>query len=110
MDLGIPFSSAVTSACKPLRSILTFPTHHFELGERHFVHQPWRKVEIFAHRELHVLAHGERGEQRALLEQNAPTAFERAPLGLVGFLKIDGQHLDQAMTLRQEPDDGAQEN
>jgi len=42
--------------------------HHFQLGEGDFVHQP----QILAHRELHVLQRGERGEKRALLEQHAP--------------------------------------
>ena len=55
---------------------------HFQLGDRHLVEQPRRQVEIFAHRELHVLAHGQRGEQRALLEQHAPAPLDRLPLGI----------------------------
>ena len=83
---------------------------HFELGERHFVHQPLRQFEILAHRELHVLAHGERGEERALLKQNAPAAFERAPLAFACFGEIDAEHLDRTLAARQEPDDGAQQH
>ena len=51
---------------------------HFQLGDRDLVHQALRQVEIFAHRELHILAHRQRGEQRALLEQHAPAPLDRA--------------------------------
>ena len=56
--------------------------HHLELGERHLSHQRLRQVEILAHRELHVLQRRQRGEQRALLEQDAPAPLDGPPLGL----------------------------
>ena len=52
--------------------------HHAEFGHRNLVEQPLRDVEIFAHRELDVLSHGQRGKQRALLEQDAPAPLDAA--------------------------------
>ena len=73
---------------------------HFELGDRQFVHQPLRQIEIFAHRELHVLAHRQRGEQRALLEQDAPAPLDRLPLvRRLAAVEVDAEHLDRALAL-----------
>src|SRR5262249_21521196 len=61
-------------------------------------------------RELHVLAHRERGEERALLKQDAPAALDRA-LRLHGrFAEIDAEHLDEAGALGHQADDGAHQH
>src|SRR4030081_2906024 len=44
---------------KPVGHLGTHPPHA-ELGRRNLVEQPLREVEIFAHRELDILPHGER--------------------------------------------------
>ena len=84
--------------------------HHLELGERHLAQQALRQAEMLAHRELHVLKRGQRGEQRALLEQDAPAALDGAPLVVAGLAEIDAQHLDHALPLRQQADDRAQQH
>ena len=55
-----------------------------------------RQFEIFAHRELQVFAHGERGKQRALLKQHAPAPLDRLPLRVAGRRHVDAEHLDGA--------------
>ena len=69
---------------------------HVELGFRHLPHQPLGEFEVLAHGKLHVLQHRQRGEQRALLEQDAPAALDGAPRLLVGAGQIAAQHLDVA--------------
>src|SRR4030081_715775 len=85
-------------------------SHQNELGDRDLVEQPLRDVEIFAHRKLDVLSHGERGKQRALLEQDAPAPFDPAPLRGVGGVEIDPEHLDTPADLGDEADDGARQH
>src|SRR6478735_7847192 len=80
-------------------------THHAELGHHDLVEQPLRDLEIFAHRKLNVLAHCERGEQRALLEQDAPAALDAAALRRVRRVEIDAEHLDPSGDLRHQADD-----
>ena len=65
------------------------------LSRGQFVHQLLRQIEIFAHRHLDVLRHGQPGKQCAVLEQHAPaplTVAARSP-GLVEILTED---LDRA--------------
>ena len=83
---------------------------HFQLGERDLLDQARRQVEIFADRELHVLQHRERGEQRALLEQHAPAPLDRTPLVVVDGAEIGAEHFDAAVALGQQPDDGAHQH
>src|SRR5205807_6234040 len=80
------------------------------LGERDFVKQAWRQVEMLAHRKLNVLTNSQRGEQRALLEQNAPAPLDRAPLPAVEAAKIIPEHLDGACALGQQADDSAHQH
>src|SRR5262249_47664364 len=61
-------------------------------------------------RKLHVLPHGERGEQCTLLEQDAPAPLSRAALLVAGAAEIDPEHLDRALALGDEPDDGAHQH
>ena len=84
--------------------------HHHELGHHDLVEQALRDVEIFAHRKLDVLAHRKRGEQRALLEQDAPAPLDAAPRRGIGIVEIDAEHLDAAGDLRHEADDGARQH
>ena len=58
---------------RKLVAVLRPEPDHFELGGGDLVHQRIRQHEIFAHRKLDVLPHGQRGKQRALLEQDAPS-------------------------------------
>ena len=84
---------------------------HLELGDGDLVHQPLRQVEILAHRKLDVLPHGERGEQRALLEQDAPAPRAMAPRRRVALIEIDAHHLDRAaLPLGHQADDGAHQH
>src|SRR6185295_2268625 len=85
-------------------------THHAELGHHDLVEQPLRNLEIFAHRKLDVLPHRERGEQRALLKQDAPAALDAAALGGTRGIKIDAKHLDASTELRHEADDGPRQH
>src|SRR5262249_32430574 len=84
--------------------------NHDQLRHHDLVEQALRDIEIFAHRKLDVLAHGERGEQRALLEQDAPAPLDGAARGGVGIVEIDAEHLDAACDLRHQPDDGARQD
>src|SRR5262249_34890884 len=67
-------------------------------------------LEIFAHRKLDVLPHGERGEQRALLEQDAPAPLHRAPRIGARRIEVDAEHLDAPGDLRHEANDGARQH
>jgi hypothetical protein len=44
--------------------------------------------QVLAHRELNVLADSERGEERALLEQDSPSPLQSGTLLVVGRGKI----------------------
>ncbi len=76
--------------------------HHFELGDRHLGGQARRKIEIFEDRKLDILAGGERGEQRALLEQDAPSPLDRPMRRVLHLVEIDAEDFDAARLLRQE--------
>ena len=52
--------------------------------------------EIFAHRHLDVLLHGERGEQRALLEQHAPAPLDGRGAAGVELVEILAEDLDRS--------------
>ena len=67
-------------------------------------------MQVFAHRNLNVLADRQRREQCALLEENAPAALDRAPFRRVRSIEIDAQHRDAAVPLCDQSDDGAQQN
>ena len=49
---------------------------HGELEKGEIVHHGLRQVEMLAHRHLDVLQHGERGEQRTVLEEDAPPLLD----------------------------------
>src|ERR1700676_362848 len=85
-------------------------SHHAQFGHGDFVEQALRDVEIFAHRELDVLAHRQRGKQGALLEQDAPAPFDAAPCGGAGGIEIDPEHFDPPAGLGDEADDGARQH
>src|SRR5207237_1397036 len=104
---------ACMSAIDPAAMILPFPktamrsqAHHADLGHHELVEQPLRDLKIFAHRKLDVLAHRERGEQRALLKQDPPAALDAAALRGTRRIQIDAENLDTAGNLRHEADDG----
>src|SRR5207249_2812793 len=84
--------------------------HHDEFRHHDLVEQALRDIEIFPHRELDVLPHGERGEQRALLEENAPAPLDAAPLCGVRRIEIDAEHFDAAGDFWHQPDDGARQH
>ncbi len=85
-------------------------TDEVDLEAGQFVHQLGRDVEILAHRNLDVLEHRERGEERALLEEHAPTLLDAEARGFVGPLVVDAEDLDRAALLGVEAEDGAQEH
>ena len=88
-------------ACRPTISSLAMAISSISRGE---------SSKIFAHRELDVLDAGQRGKQRALLEQHAPAALDRVALLLARLVEIDAEHLDGAGHLRQQADDGAHQH
>ena len=49
---------------------------HGQLEEGEIVHHRLRQVEMLAHRHLDVLQDRERGEQRAVLEEEAPALLD----------------------------------
>src|SRR5690348_15728918 len=65
---------------------------------------------MLAKRDLYVLGHCQRTEQRAALEQHAPARFERAPLGVVQPLCLLTQHPDAAGSGMIEADNGAKQH
>ena len=83
---------------------------HFQLGGCDLVEQARRQVEIFAHRELHVLAHRQRREQRAVLEQNAPMPLDQLLAQFLGLGEFLSEHLDRARTRLNQADHGAQQH
>ena len=50
-------------------------------------------------RKFDVLTGGQRGEQRALLEKDAPASLDRLALLLVDLVEIDAEHFDAALLL-----------
>ena len=69
---------------------------HGELEEGEIVHHRLRQLEMLAHRHLDVLQHGERGEQRAVLEQDAPAALDVEPILRRQRLGVAAEQLDLA--------------
>jgi hypothetical protein len=84
--------------------------HHLQLGGGDFVKQPCGQIKVFPHWKLHVLQCGERGEQRSLLEQDAPAPLHGAPLLVACTSQIDAEHLDGALSLRQQADHRAKQH
>jgi hypothetical protein len=70
---------------------------HGQLVGRDLVHQLLVDAAvIFADRQLHVLGHGQRGEQGRALEQHAPAAADVARLADVGAQHVAPEHADLA--------------
>jgi hypothetical protein len=65
---------------------------------------------VFAQRHLDVLRHGQRAEQRAILEQDPPALFQRNRIGFAQMRHIVAQHVDAARVGPLEPDYGAQQH
>ena len=93
-----------------LAAIRGLEAHHFELGGGNLIHQPFRQLEVFPHGKLHVLPRGERGEQRALLEQDAPPPLNGAELVLCRFFPVDSESFDAAAPPGQQADDGSHQH
>ena len=83
---------------------------HLELYGRELVEQCNGQAQIFPHRELDVLAYRERREQRALLEQNALAACNRACVRCGGALQAQPGEGDGACAFRDQADKGAQQH
>ena len=65
---------------------------------------------MLAQRYLDVLRHGERTEQRPVLEQDAPAPVERPPRRLIQRADVLAQHLDPPRFRPLEADDRAQQH
>ena len=74
---------------------------HFELRYRHFIHEPLRKMQIFAHRKLQILEHGQGRKQRALLKQYAPAPLDRLNIFDRRLVDIDAHNFDLSLLLGQ---------
>ncbi|KAG0741964.1 hypothetical protein G6F24_016591 [Rhizopus arrhizus] len=65
---------------------------------------------VLLQRYLHVLAHGQRGEQGAVLEQHAGVALDvQAAFGIVGTC-VAAQHFDLAFVGRAQAEDRAHQH
>ena len=74
------------------------------LQQREFVAQRIRQLAVvLLQRHLHVLADGERREQRAVLEQHAGVAFDVLAVVLVFAARVDAEHFDRARVGRRRP-------
>src|SRR6056297_1145004 len=62
------------------------------------------------HRHLHVLTHGERGEQRPVLEHDAPAGVERPAGGPSARQHVHTEHLDRPGRGLLKAGDGAQQH
>jgi hypothetical protein len=61
-------------------------------------------------RHLDILAHGERGEQRAVLKQDAGPLADRLQGGLARRLHVDAQHLDRSRRRPLQPRNRAKQH
>jgi hypothetical protein len=65
---------------------------------------------VLLERHLHVLADGERGEQRAVLEQHAGAALDMQPIGGIVRTRVDAKYRDLARVGRAQPDQRAHQH
>src|SRR5690606_27472565 len=74
------------------------------------VHQPLRHMKVFPQRELDILPYRQRRKQGAALEQHAPAALDRLTILLLQLVEVLAEYLDDALSLRQEPENGARQH
>jgi hypothetical protein len=84
--------------------------HKFELEHCELVHQPRRKVEILAHRDLDVLLDCECRKQGTVLEQHAHAHVHGHALLLARLVEVDTEHLHRARLLRRQSEHCAQQH
>ena len=65
---------------------------------------------VLLQRHLHVLAHRQRGKQRAVLEQHAGIALDAQAVGGIARTRIHAQHLDLPGIGRAQAEDGAHQH
>jgi hypothetical protein len=87
--------------------VLRPQSNHLELGDRDLVHQLLRQDEVLSQRKLDVLPDRQRGEQRALLEQDAPFAGRALRAAILRTADRLSHDFDGAASSRDEADDGA---
>ena len=76
-----------------------------------FGQQFWRDIgEVLLERDLHVLAHRQRGKQRPALEQDAPAAAHADILVGIGLRHGAPEHLDLALVRGLQADDRAHQH
>src|SRR4029450_2483074 len=85
-------------------------THHGELEEGEIVHHRLRQLKMLAHRHLDVLKHRERGEQRPVLEQDAPALLDLEPILRQKRLGIVPEQRDVAGLGSDQPGDHAHQH
>ena len=65
---------------------------------------------MFLERHLHVLAHGQRGEQGAVLEQHAGVALDAQAVGRIARARIHAQYFNLPGIGRAQAEDGAHQH
>jgi hypothetical protein len=105
-----PLGHAARQFRRKLVSVFGPQPDHFELGGRDLVHQRLRQHEILTKRKLDVLPHGQGREQRALLEQDAPSRRDVLRVALARIADRLPHHLDRAAAPGDEADDGAHQH
>src|SRR6478736_1518383 len=83
---------------------------HGELEEGKVVHHCLRQFEMLEHRHLDVLQHGQRGEQRAVLEQDAPAALDIDAILRCQRLVVAAEQLDLPHVRLDQPGDDAEQH
>ncbi len=82
-----------------------------DLEQGQFVAEGFGQVRVvFLQRHLHVLAHGQRGEQRAILEQHAGVALDLLARGAVVTARVQAEDLDLPGLGNLQPQDGAHQH
>src|SRR5664279_190531 len=95
---------------RKFRRVVGIEANHLQLHDGKIGHQTIGEAKVLAHGKLDVLAHAQRREQRALLEEDAPTAFHRLPFAVAGRVRVDAENADGAGFLRHEAEPGAQQH
>src|SRR5690606_11381306 len=83
---------------------------HRDLDRGKLVHQLLGEVEMLAIGNLDVLGDGERGEERAVLEEHAPAPLVQAPLVLRQRREIETEDADAPGIRLLEAENGAEQN
>src|SRR5262245_2794405 len=83
---------------------------HGELDKGKVVHHRLRQLKMLPHRQLDVLQNGQRGEQRPILEQDAPAALDVDAILRCQSFGVAAEQLDLAHVGFDQPGDDAEQH